>query len=150
MEPRALARLAPARATPSKAGIQSLVRDLNHAYRDEPALWELDFDPSGFYWIEPNDADANVVAFARTSKDVERVLVCVAEPLAGRRAARTASACRAPGAGRSSINTDAELLRRHRRRQPRRRRGRADPVARPAVLGGDHAAAARSALARAG
>jgi 1,4-alpha-glucan branching enzyme len=59
-----------------KAGIQSLVRDLNKVYRDEPALWELDFDPSGFYWIEPNDADSNVVVFARTSKDFERVLVC--------------------------------------------------------------------------
>jgi 1,4-alpha-glucan branching enzyme len=59
-----------------KAGVQALVRDLNRAYRDEPALWELDFDPSGFYWIEPNDADSNVVVFARTSKDFERVLVC--------------------------------------------------------------------------
>jgi 1,4-alpha-glucan branching enzyme len=59
-----------------KAGVQALVRDLNRTYRDEPALWELDFDPSGFYWIEPNDADSNVVVFARTSKDFERVLVC--------------------------------------------------------------------------
>jgi 1,4-alpha-glucan branching enzyme len=59
-----------------KAGVQALVRDLNRAYRDEPALWELDFDPSGFYWIEPNDADSNIVVFARTSKDFERVLVC--------------------------------------------------------------------------
>src|SRR5205809_1274204 len=47
------------------AGIQRLVRDLNRLYRDEPALWEVDSDPSGFWWIEPNDADANVIAFAR-------------------------------------------------------------------------------------
>jgi 1,4-alpha-glucan branching enzyme len=60
------------------AGIQSLVRDLNRLYRDEPALWELDSDPSGFWWVEPNDADANVVAFARQSRDGERVLVFVA------------------------------------------------------------------------
>jgi 1,4-alpha-glucan branching enzyme len=59
-----------------KSGIQSLVRDLNHAYRDEPALWEVDFSPEGFYWIEPNDSDANVVVFARTSKQHERVLIC--------------------------------------------------------------------------
>jgi 1,4-alpha-glucan branching enzyme len=63
---------------PENAGIQALVRDLNHAYRDEPALWEVDSDPYGFYWLEPNDADSNVVAFARTSKDAERVLVFVA------------------------------------------------------------------------
>jgi len=53
---------------PEHAGIQSLIRDLNHAYRKEPALWELDSDPAGFYWLEPNDADNNVVAFARTSQ----------------------------------------------------------------------------------
>ena len=63
---------------PGHAGVQSLVRDLNHAYRDEPALWELDFDPGGFCWIEANDADSNVVAFARAGEDpAEEVLVCV-------------------------------------------------------------------------
>jgi 1,4-alpha-glucan branching enzyme len=60
------------------AGIQRLVRDLNRLYRDEPALWEVDSDPAGFWWIEPNDADSNVVAFARASRDAERVLVFVA------------------------------------------------------------------------
>ncbi len=53
---------------PEHAGIQRLIRDLNRIYRDEPALWEIDSDPSGFWWLEPNDADANVVAFARASK----------------------------------------------------------------------------------
>jgi 1,4-alpha-glucan branching enzyme len=62
---------------PESAGVQALVRDLNRAYRDEPALWELDFDPSGFYWLEPNDAEANVLAFCRTSKGFERVLAFV-------------------------------------------------------------------------
>jgi 1,4-alpha-glucan branching enzyme len=60
------------------AGVQRLVRDLNRLYHDEPALWEVDSDPSGFWWIEPNDADANVVAFARQSKDGERVVVFAA------------------------------------------------------------------------
>jgi 1,4-alpha-glucan branching enzyme len=57
------------------SGLQSLVRDLNHLYRDEPALWDNDFEPSGFYWIEPNDAEGNVLAFARTTKDFSRVLI---------------------------------------------------------------------------
>jgi 1,4-alpha-glucan branching enzyme len=60
------------------AGIQSLVRDLNRTYRDEPALWELDSDPAGFWWLEANGADENVIAFARRSADGERVLVFVA------------------------------------------------------------------------
>jgi 1,4-alpha-glucan branching enzyme len=60
------------------SGIQALVRDLNRAYRDEPALWELDADPQGFWWLEANDASDNVIAFARRSADGERVLVFVA------------------------------------------------------------------------
>jgi 1,4-alpha-glucan branching enzyme len=60
------------------AGIQRLVRDLNRTYREEPALWEADFDPTGFYWIEPNDAEGNVIAFARASRDHERVLISAA------------------------------------------------------------------------
>jgi 1,4-alpha-glucan branching enzyme len=60
------------------AGVQSLVRDLNRVYRDEPALWELDSDPAAFSWIEPNDADSNVIAFARYSRDGERVIVFAA------------------------------------------------------------------------
>jgi 1,4-alpha-glucan branching enzyme len=59
------------------AGVQSLVRDLNHAYRTEPALWALDSDPAGFWWLEANDAANNVVAFCRGSRNAERVLVCI-------------------------------------------------------------------------
>ncbi len=62
----------------ANAGIQRLVRDLNRCYREEPALWEVDSDPSGFWWIEPNDADSNVIAFARRSRDGDRIVVFVA------------------------------------------------------------------------
>ncbi len=58
------------------AGIQSLVRELNAVYRDEPALWERDTDHEGFWWLEPNDADLNVVAFGRAGNE-GRVLICV-------------------------------------------------------------------------
>jgi 1,4-alpha-glucan branching enzyme len=59
------------------SGVQSLVRDLNRLYRTEPALHEVDFDPAGFRWLEPNDADANVLAFARLPEGQGRPLVCV-------------------------------------------------------------------------
>ena len=58
-------------------GVQTLVRDLNRIYCDTPALWEIDFEPAGFRWLEPNDAAANVLAFARVGRDPERQLVCV-------------------------------------------------------------------------
>jgi 1,4-alpha-glucan branching enzyme len=60
------------------SGMRDLVRDLNRVYRDEPALWEVDFSHEGFRWIEPNDALANVLVFGRISKDASRWVVCVA------------------------------------------------------------------------
>jgi len=58
-------------------GVQSLVRDLNHIYRAQPALHEVDFDPSGFRWLEANDAVNNALAFARLDAHGERPVVCV-------------------------------------------------------------------------
>ena len=58
------------------AGVQALIRDLNRIYRSEPALWEGDFDPSGFTWLEANDAASNVLAFARRGA-TGRPVVCV-------------------------------------------------------------------------
>ncbi len=64
---------------PGHAGVQATVRELNRVYKDTPALWEVDFDAEGFAWLEPNDADANVVIFVRFGRDPERdVLVCAA------------------------------------------------------------------------
>jgi len=60
------------------AGVRDLVRDLNRIYRDEPALWEVDFSHEGFLWLEPNDAMNNVLAWMRISRDGTRKLVCVA------------------------------------------------------------------------
>jgi 1,4-alpha-glucan branching enzyme len=62
---------------PENSGVQALVRDLNRAYRGEPALWALDSDPAGFWWLEPNDAANNVLAFCRATPGADRVVVCV-------------------------------------------------------------------------
>jgi 1,4-alpha-glucan branching enzyme len=57
-------------------GVQSLVRDLNRVYREHPALWELDDDPGGFCWLEPNDVDGNTLCFMRASGERRDLLVC--------------------------------------------------------------------------
>ncbi|HEX3511449.1 MAG TPA: 1,4-alpha-glucan branching protein GlgB [Solirubrobacteraceae bacterium] len=58
------------------SGVQALVRDLNRVYREQPPLWERDSEHEGFWWLEPNDAEANVVAFGRSDRAGEP-LVCV-------------------------------------------------------------------------
>jgi 1,4-alpha-glucan branching enzyme len=58
-------------------GIQALVRDLNRVYRETPALWERDFEPAGFRWLEANDTANNVLAFTRLGEGDTTPLVCV-------------------------------------------------------------------------
>ena len=62
--------------TPHK-GVQLLLRDLNRAYKDVPALWEMDHSPDGFRWIDANDADNNVLSFYRSNESGDEHLVCV-------------------------------------------------------------------------
>jgi 1,4-alpha-glucan branching enzyme len=90
------------------AAMQSLVRDLNRAYRAEPALWEQDFTPEGFSWLEPNDAENSVVAFARATKKGERILVFVANLTPVPRTNYRLGLPR-PGRWRELVNSDAGL-----------------------------------------
>ncbi|WP_322820177.1 1,4-alpha-glucan branching protein GlgB [Chloroflexus sp.] len=62
---------------PSHQGMQRLIKDLNHLYRTEPALHELDCDPRGFEWIDANDADASVYSFLRKSRYGEQILIVI-------------------------------------------------------------------------
>ena len=87
--------------------MQSLIRDLNRVYRATPALWEVDFEGRGFWWLEPNDADRNIVAFARAGEDPSRdVLVCVMNLSAVPREAWRVGLSR-PGRWSEVLNTDA-------------------------------------------
>jgi len=56
-------------------GLQRFVRDLNRIYLSEPALHQLDFDPSGFEWIDFRDGDSTVVSFIRRGKAPDQILV---------------------------------------------------------------------------
>ena len=60
---------------PAHAGIQTLVRDLNHLYRETPALYEVDFDARGFEWIDYNDRDNSILSWIRRDKSGGFVVV---------------------------------------------------------------------------
>ncbi|MCT1863603.1 1,4-alpha-glucan branching protein GlgB, partial [Dietzia cinnamea] len=57
-------------------GIRDCVRDLNARYAENPGLWALDDDPSGFSWIDANDSEHNTLSFLRTDHDGSTV-ACV-------------------------------------------------------------------------
>jgi 1,4-alpha-glucan branching enzyme len=46
-------------------GIQKLIIDINTLYKTEPALYEHNFDPSGFEWVDINDAENCVISWIR-------------------------------------------------------------------------------------
>jgi 1,4-alpha-glucan branching enzyme len=62
---------------PLHEGIRRCVADLNRIYRDEPALWEVDFRPTGFSWLVGDAREDNVLAYARFSADESRTLACL-------------------------------------------------------------------------
>ncbi len=90
---------------PGHLGVQRLIRDLNRHYRAEPSLHELDCEPDGFRWLAVSDADANVLAFARLSRD-GRPIVCVCNFSGAHRTGYRIPFPR-PGAWREVLNTDA-------------------------------------------
>jgi len=53
---------------PRHDGARRWLEDLNKAYRDIPALHELDMSPDGFEWIDCCDSENSVVSLVRRSK----------------------------------------------------------------------------------
>jgi 1,4-alpha-glucan branching enzyme len=62
---------------PLHAGIRQFVQDLNHVYAGQPALYECDFEPHGFQWIDCNDNDNSVVSFVRRARNQDDFVVSV-------------------------------------------------------------------------
>ena len=63
--------------SPPHRGIQQLMADLNRLHVQEPALHELDFEWSGFEWLEANDAANSVIAFQRRARNQDNAIVVV-------------------------------------------------------------------------
>lgn len=92
---------------PHHKGVQSLVRDLNHAYAALPALYERDCEASGFKWLIGGDTENSVFAFARFGEHGDvAIAVCNFTPVP-----RTNYRIGVPRAGhyREVLNTDAEI-----------------------------------------
>jgi 1,4-alpha-glucan branching enzyme len=58
-------------------GVSSLIRDLNHWYRNHPWLGALDHEGKSFSWINCNDSENSVVSFLRFGEKPEETFAVV-------------------------------------------------------------------------
>lgn len=93
---------------PYHRGLQRFIEDANRLYRDNPGLWESDFDYEGFFWVDCTDQDNSVLSFIRQNRDhTNRMLVVLnLTPVA-----RTNYRLGLPQGGywREALNSDAEI-----------------------------------------
>jgi 1,4-alpha-glucan branching enzyme len=89
------------------AGVAALLGHLNRTYVHEPALHVRDVDSRGFEWIDANDAEHSVLAFARRADDESPpiVIVCSFTPVPRH---NHRLGVNFPGSYREIVNTDAK------------------------------------------
>jgi 1,4-alpha-glucan branching enzyme len=91
---------------PLHQGVMALIRDLNHLYKSYPALYQKQFSPEGFEWIDLSDRKNSVLAYMRagTMEHPPLIVVCNFTPVP-----RAAYQVGAPVAGRwkEVFNSDA-------------------------------------------
>ncbi|GAC1469429.1 MAG: 1,4-alpha-glucan branching enzyme [Isosphaeraceae bacterium] len=89
-------------------GIFRLVCDLNALYREQAALFQIDFDWQGFDWLELHDWENSVLAFLRRARDEADsiIVVCNFTPVP-----RYDYRIGVPSGGfyREILNTDSEI-----------------------------------------
>jgi 1,4-alpha-glucan branching enzyme len=58
-------------------GMQHCVRQLNKLYQSQPALYEKQFEPGGFEWIDLNHRSESVMVYSRVGKKTSDRLIIV-------------------------------------------------------------------------
>ena len=128
---------------PDHAGIQRWSATSTTATATSPPCGRWTSTATGFWWIEANAAEDNVVAFARRTEDSERVVVFVGQPR--RRCRRSGYRIGLPRSGKwvEALNTDSTYYGGSDVGNLGGVDGRAGRLELAAVLGGGHASAAR-------
>ncbi len=89
-------------------GLRRFVGDLNRIYRSEPALYQQDFVPHGFSWIQCDDWQNSTYAWCRIADDPEDFLVIAANFTPIPREGYRLGVPR-PGFYKEIINSDAKI-----------------------------------------
>lgn len=56
-------------------GVQRWMQDLNHTYRNEPALYQDDFNYTGFEWVDCGDWEGSILTFLRKGRNPEDTIL---------------------------------------------------------------------------
>ena len=75
MELRHQPAMGPAAVGIAPGSAEAWWRDMNHLYQREPALHQVDFDHTGFEWIDCHNCDESVLGYIRRAKDPNDFLV---------------------------------------------------------------------------
>ncbi len=92
----------------SHQGISLWLRDLNRLYRNEPALYERDFTPDGFSWVDCHDWEQSTLSYLRHGNDPENALLVVCNFTPMTRTNQRVGVPR-PGYWWELLNSDAHL-----------------------------------------
>lgn len=60
---------------PRHTEMKRFVSALNSFYRENPTLWELDYDPAGFQWVECGDSAQSILTYLRRDKEGNELLM---------------------------------------------------------------------------
>ncbi len=61
----------------SHNGMQECVRKLNHLYKEQPALHEMQFEKKGFQWEDISNPDKGILVYRRMCKDRNKDIVVI-------------------------------------------------------------------------
>lgn len=62
---------------PMHKKLSRCVSDLNHLYKTEKALYQVDFNHDGFEWIDCSDTEHSIISFIRKGEDWHDMLIFV-------------------------------------------------------------------------
>jgi len=62
---------------PLHSQLMDFVSQLNAMYTQQPALWENDFNPAGFSWLDFEDRKNSIISFARFGRNPDDHLVVI-------------------------------------------------------------------------
>jgi 1,4-alpha-glucan branching enzyme len=88
-------------------GLSQWLQDLNHLYLNQPSLHQVDFEYTGFDWIDFQDVASSIISFERKARNSDDAIIAVYNftpvPRQGYRVG-----ARLPGMYKELLNSDAE------------------------------------------